>query len=140
MNTWQNRVLTALLFAAVMALHAFCLEGKPNTPMGMLVFHGSAAAVDLALLRATPMLLDGQLCDDMQLLCWFSVAVNFAGWILYMVYAPPYFYNTIQWVLSCIQWGRLFLVDGDNAHNMGLHLVRRVASGRPKLYFRKKNQ
>ena len=140
MNTWQNRVLTALLFFAALWLHAACLEGKPNTPMGMLVFHGSAAMVDLALLRAVPLFLDGNLCDDMQLLCWASIAVNFGGWILYMAYTPPYFYNTIQWILSYIQWGRLFIVDGNNVNRMGLHLVRRLTPNRPKLHLRKKNQ
>lgn len=140
MNTWLDRVLTALLFGATMWLHEVCLDGKPNTPLGLLIFHGSAAAVDLALLRSVPFLLKGKLCDDMELLCWLSIAVNFMGWILYMAYAPPYFYNTIQWLLSVIQWGRLLIVDGNNVNRMGLHLVRRFAPNRPKLYFRKKNQ
>lgn len=130
MNTWQKRVLTFLVFVLALSVHAFCLDDSPNTPMGMLVFHGSAGLVDLTLLYATPSLLNGKLCDDIQTTCLWSIALNFEGWLLYMAYAPPYIYNTSVWFLNFMQWGRLLVTDENNANYMGRNLVRRSANGR----------
>lgn len=137
MNPWRSRLLTALLFLAVMKLHEYLAEWMPNTPCGMLVFHGSAALFDLILLLCVPYFVEGRLCDDMQTLCLASMIVNFVGWILYMAYAPPIFYNSVQWGLAYVQWLRLFLVDRDDSHPLGLHLVRGGHHGRSKLHFGK---
>lgn len=118
----------------MMKAHEFSTSGLPNSPAGMLTFHGSAALCDLILLYAVPVFLADRLCDDMQALCIASMVVNFVGWILYMAYAPPIFYNVISWVVAYVQWGRLLLVDRDDIDPMGLHLVRGLNHGRSKLY------
>lgn len=129
-NSWHKRIFTLLLFVVAMYIHAYSMDDVENTPMGMLVFHGSAGLVDLTLLYAVPMLLKGKLCDDMQMLCFFYIGLNFAGWLLYMAYAPPVIYNTTAWVLTYIQWGRLLVTDETNANHMGRNLVRRSINGR----------
>jgi hypothetical protein len=110
---------------AVVKVHSEIASGLGNTPVGMLMFHGSAALTDLLLLHCAPTLLSGALCDDMQNLCLVSIVANFAGWLLYLAYTPPEFYNSFMWGLGCVQSLRLFLVDSDDANHMGLHLVRR---------------
>ena len=134
MTPWRSRILVGLLLYAANMMHELCTAALPNTPAGMLLFHGSAALADLLLLWAMPVLLSDRLCDDMQTLCLVFIVVNFVGWIAYMAYAPPIFYNVISWSLAYVQWGRLLLVDGDNADYLGLHLVRGRHHGRPQFY------
>lgn len=113
MTTWRSRLLTGLAFLLAIDVHQYCTADLPNTPGGMLLFHGSAAAVDLLLLFAVPRFVSGRLCDDMESLCLASILVNFVGFLAYMAYAPPTVYNVLSWSLSYVQWGRLLLVDGD---------------------------
>lgn len=134
MTPWRSRIAAGMLFYAAMVLHEICTVDLPNSPIGMFVFHGSAALVDLILLYAVPALLAERLCDDMQTLCLVSIVVNFVGWIAYMAYAPPIFYNVISWSLAYVQWGRLLLVDSDDVNHLGFHLVRGSDNGRPQFY------
>lgn len=134
MIVWRSRICIGSLFLAMMHLHEISTSALPNTPAGMLMFHGSAALCDLILLRAVPVLLTDRLCDDMQTLCLVSIVVNFVGWIAYMAYAPPIFYNVISWSLAYVQWGRLLLVDGDDTDHLGFHMVRGRHHGRPQFY------
>jgi hypothetical protein len=137
MIMWRSRLFTALLFFAAMEIHELSTADLPNSSVGMLMFHGSAALVDLILLYAVPALTKDRLCDDMQALCLASIVVNFVGWILYMAYAPPIFYNVLSWSLAYAQWLRLFMVDSNDAHHLGFHLVRGADHGRAQFYTRK---
>ncbi len=134
MISWRSRIATGVLFYAVMMMHELSTSSLPNTPAGMLMFHGSAALVDLILLCAVPVLLTGRLCDDLETLCLVSMVVNFLGFLAYLAYAPPAFFNWFMWGLAYVQWGRLLLVDGDDADYLGLHLVRGRHPGWPKFY------
>ena len=116
--------MLALVFALAMWIHSVVMDGVPNTDEGMLQFHLSAAAVDLLLLYSTPRFVSGDLCRDMQTLCLVSMIANFVGWIAYVAYAPPIFYNTFMWGLSYVQWIRLLLVDRHGTDNLGFDLVR----------------
>ena len=129
-NTMQKRLFALAVFITALYLHAYCMGGVENTPMGMLTFHGSAGLVDLFLIYAIPFLLKEKLCDDIQKLCLFDIALNFGGWLLYMAYAPPVIYDTLSWTLTFIQWGRLLVTDENNANYMGRNLVRRSINGR----------
>lgn len=125
MTTWRSRLFAGLLLLAMTKLHAFSTADLPNTPLGMLVFHGSAALIDLVVIYAIPSMLTGSLCDDIQALSLGFMVVNFVGWIAYMAYAPPIIFNMISWSLCYVQFARLFIVDVDDVDSMGLHLVRR---------------
>jgi hypothetical protein len=125
MNTWRSRFIVFAAFWLVMQIHGDVTHCLPNTPGGMLVFHGSAAAVDLFLLYCVPWLLEGRLCDDIQTLCLVSIVANLAGWLLYLAYASPVLYNTFMWGLAYVQWLRILVVDRNDADTLGFHLVRR---------------
>jgi hypothetical protein len=111
MNGWRSRLGIALLIVAAMSAHSYSMGGATNSPIGMLVFHGSAALVDFALLLATPYWLVGKLCDDTETLMLLSIIGNAMGWGLYMAYAPPVFYDVCMYGLSIAQWLRLLYVD-----------------------------
>lgn len=91
----------------------------------MLVFHGTAATIDLFLLYSAPRLLEGKLCDDIQTLCLVSIVGNALGWMLYLAYLPPVFFNTFMWGLGYVQLARLFMVDRHDDNTLGCDLVRR---------------
>lgn len=135
MNGWRSRVLLAALMLLTMQIHAAVMADVPNTDGGMLQFHLSAAVVDLFLLYCAPRFTAGRLCGDMQTLCLVSIVANFVGWIAYMAYAPPIFYNTFMWGLSYVQWARLLLVDRHGDDCLGLYLVRGANRGWRQTYF-----
>lgn len=124
-----GRLLTVLLLVATWFAHHHATAGLPNTPTGMLAYHGSAALVDLFILATLPRFLAGQLCDDLQTTCLLSIVANFAGWLAYMAYAPPSYYNTVMLGLSIVQFIRLLLVDGDAYPAIGRGVVRRPHLG-----------
>lgn len=125
MNDWRFRLLMAAIGWLAMDIHSDVTANLPNTDMGMLAFHGSAAAVELVLIFCMPWLLEGRLCDDMQTLSLVSMIANALGWALYLASLPPVFYNTFMWGLSCVQLGRLLMVDRHDADTLGCDLVRR---------------
>ncbi|MFS2027056.1 hypothetical protein [Massilia sp. CT11-137] len=111
MNSWRARCLAGASILLAMYGHAWATGHLPNTPEGMLMFHGSAALLDLLLLYAAPALLHGRLCADAQRLLLASIVGNFAGWLLYVAYVSPTFYNCFMWVLTYAQLLRLFIPD-----------------------------
>ncbi len=125
MNILRFRVIFALVILLTWYVHLQVTHTLPNTPEGMLLFHGSAATVDLFLVYSAPQLLEGKLCDDTQKLCLASIVGNAVGWAFYLAYLPPVFYNTFMEILGYVQLARLFMVDGHDANTLGSYLVRR---------------
>lgn len=125
MNLLRFRILFALVIWLAWYVHSMVSNSLPNTPEAMLVFHGSAATVDLFLLYSVPRLLEGKLCDDTQTLCLVSIVGNALGWALYLAYIPPVFFDTFMWGLGYVQLARLFMVDNHDANTLGCDLVRR---------------
>lgn len=121
---WRARLLMVLLIALAAVGHGSLLRGIPNTPAGMFAFHGSAALVDLALMYATPAVLYGHVARDTQALLLLSIIGNATGWVLYMAYVSPVYYNGFMWGLSGAQAIRLLMVSDDGLDSLGLHLVR----------------
>jgi hypothetical protein len=98
----------------------------------MLLYHGSGALVDLLMLFAAPAVLRGRLCVDSQKLLLASIVGNAAGWLLYMAYAPPIFYNLYMVGLTYAQLMRLIIPDR-YVDSIGSTLVRHpdyLGSGR----------
>lgn len=115
-----------LLLIVAQQGHAVLTSGVSNTVGGMLLFHGSAALCDAALLCCAPRLLSGRLCDDLETLCLVSMVGNALGWALYLAYAPPVLFNVFMTGLGYVQAIRLFYVGRDDAdRSMGSDLVRR---------------
>ncbi len=90
----------------------------------MLIFHGGAALADLALIHCAPAFLSGPACDDTQTLCLISIVANFIGWLLYLAFFSPIYYDLFMWVLGYVQSMRLLIVDSDDANPVGVHMVR----------------
>ena len=123
MNSWQSRCVAASLMLLAIYGHGWATHQLPNTPVDMLLFHGSAALVDLLMLFSAPAVLNGRLCADTQKLLFASIVGNFAGWALYMAYVSPIFYNYGMLALTCVQLLRLFMPDR-HVDYPRVHLVR----------------
>jgi hypothetical protein len=132
MNSWRARIVAASLMLLAIYGHGWATHQLPNTPVDMLLYHGSGALVDLLMLFAAPAVLRGRLCVDSQKLLLASIVGNAAGWLLYMAYAPPIFYNLYMVGLTYAQLMRLIIPDR-YVDSIGSTLVRHpdyLGSGR----------
>lgn len=111
MNSWRSRAVAAAFVLLTTYAHGWATRLLPNMPVDMLLFHGSAALVDLLLLYLAPAVIKGRLCVDSQKLLLASIVGNAAGWLLYMAYVSPIFYNTYMVGLTYAQLLRLFIPD-----------------------------
>lgn len=138
-RSWKARLLYGCALWAADIVHHNLVAGVSNTPEGMLIYHGSAAATDFLLLVCAAHHLKGRLSTDMQMLCWFSMVANFCGWLLYLAYAPPLTYDIAIKVLGYGQFLRLILAVND-ADPVGLHLVRGRSFIGAQLHYREANK
>ena len=113
---WRGRLLIALLICAGFFTHAYILRDIPNSPEWMLFFHGTAAAVDLLILFCARFFLENDIRTDFEILCLLSVLGNFFGWIAYLAYLPPIYYDSGMWALTAITALRL-MIKGDHEDN-----------------------
>ena len=133
---WKARLLYACTLWLTGVVHHNLVCDVSNTPAGMLVYHGLAAGTDFLLLVLAAHLLRGRLSNDMQTLCWISMVVNFAGWLLYLAYAPPITYNYAIGILGYVQLLRLLPV-GIYADRPGQRFIPGPDFGGPKLHYEK---
>lgn len=139
MNDWRARSLCALVFFLAMLGYSGITSGLPNTPGGMLVFHGGAAAVDFLLLYCVPYFLNGRLAFLIETSCLVSIIWNFVGWLAYMAYSPPLVYNAAAWGLSYVQWCIILLVDRHDINRLGFGVVRGACNKGQQPYFTEAN-
>lgn len=106
----------AMVFVLVLAglAHAATSDATPNTPFGMAVFHGVAALVDILILLTVSNVLDGSVRRHTQSLLCASAAGNLFGYVLYMLYVSPAYYDGFMWALTALQIARLlYVAKGD---------------------------
>lgn len=124
MNSRATRYqVCAAMLLAILA-HACATDSAPNTPAAMLVYHGSGALIDWMLAMIFTAVLVGWQKKAMQWLMLAAIAGNFAGWLLYMAYVSPIYYNVSMWGLTCVQCLCLLYPDGKHADAPWLALVR----------------
>lgn len=123
-NSWAARCLYGLTLWLSGAAHHILVGGIENTPEGMFVYHLSAAATDYMLLISASSVLAGRLVRNMQALCFMSMIVNFAGWVLYMAYSPPSTYDYAILGIGYVQFGILFTVGLYGTDRVGDGIVR----------------
>jgi hypothetical protein len=136
----KSRLLYGLALWASGAAHSLVVGGIENTPVGLFVYHMSAAMVDYWLLICAAYSLSGRLSTDMQNLCLFSMIINFIGWVLYMAYAPPFSYNTAIMALGYVQYIRLITTGIYGPDRAGDYLFRGHDSICSKLHYEKAQQ
>lgn len=103
MNSWSARFRLLLVIALFVFAHGILTISLQNTPVSMLVFHGSAALIDWMLALVTPFFLSGYRCKLVQWTMIGSIVGNFAGWLLYMHHVSPVYFNTTMWILTVVQ-------------------------------------
>lgn len=137
LNGWKARLLFGCAIWLADISHHNLVLNVSNTPEGMLVYHGSAALFDLALLICASSVLYGRLADDMQRLCWLSMAVNATGWFLYLAWQTPNFYNSAIEVLGYVQLARLLTMGLYGIDRVGDSVFRGHSPYRPELHHEK---
>lgn len=135
-TSYRARLMYASALWGSSVVHHNLVHGVSNTPEGMFVYHGSAAATDFLLLIFAANLLSGRLSKDMQILCWLSMVVNFCGWLLYLAYSPPIAYQYAIKALGYVQFLRLLPV-GIYVDRAWQRLVRSHHPSGPQLHFEK---
>jgi hypothetical protein len=111
MNSLLLRFQVFLCMALALAAHAFATDLAANDPEGMAVYHGSGMIMDALLALAVTSALTGQRGRIMGWLMAASIAVNLGGWLLYMAYVSPAYYNGAMWSLTAAQVACLFMSD-----------------------------
>jgi hypothetical protein len=113
MNGWMSRMATALAFGLLQWMHSF-IEVS-NDPQGLLIYHGSAALFDLAAIYIVSELLTGNLARDLNCLTLASIGINGLGWLGYLLYLDPFWYDSVLTSLIIVSYLRLFVTGFDNA-------------------------
>lgn len=140
MNTWHDRLLIGLLLLLFQQSWNAVNAPLPNTQEWALFFFGGAAALEYAVCRAMPKVLQGRLCDDMQVLAGMCIALDALGFAGYMTKTPSVYYNFLMEVLGYVQWARLLFVDSNYARSVWDSVVRGVTAGRSKIDFKAKTR
>lgn len=115
MNGWRQRLMMIFAISMATVIHDWVMLDCANTPEMMLIYHGSAGAIDLFLLWIVQHHISGRLCDHIQASCIASVVINYVGYRLYMAYSPPDLYNYLIAGLSYVQYLRLLYVGRHDA-------------------------
>lgn len=109
MNSLSLRIKVALGVLLALAAHAFATDQAPNTPEGMFIYHISGALMDAMLGAVVTFALMGARGRVMSYLMLASVITNVAGYVLYMLYMSPVYYNAAMWSLTAAQFAVLFV-------------------------------
>lgn len=133
MNTWRDRLHIGLLLLLFQQVWLEVNAPLPNTREWALFFFGGAATLEYAVCRAMPKVLQGRLCDDMQVLAGVCIAFDALGFLGYMTKTSSFYYNTVMWGLSYVQWARLLFVDSNHARSVWDSVVRGITHGRPQV-------
>jgi len=117
MNKLRSVVVLAVLFWLTFKLFEVVAKLRPPGEEWDVAYFVGAATIDWLMYRATPHLIAGKLCRDVELLCIASMFTHAIGFALYMVWYPPYFHN---WTIKAINYVlafKLITTGGGNAFN-----------------------
>lgn len=134
LKEWQSRLMAAVAIFFIQSAHQYGANDAANTPLGMLIYHGSAMMADFCIIVVASEILRSRISLDIQCLNMAAMAVNALGWIFYLAYLPPLLYDAMIMALGYAQWIRLLWMDDDAVNTLRAGLVRRDATGSPKLH------
>lgn len=109
MSALSLRIKVALGVLLALAAHACATDNTPNTPEGMFIYHVSGALMDTMLCFVVTFALSGLRGRIMGWLMVAAIATNVIGYVLYMLYVSPAYYNTAMWSLTAAQFAVLFV-------------------------------
>ena len=121
LTEWQRRLMAGAAFFVISWVHGHSF-GFKNTPELMLICHGSAVAADLAVIYIAGYALTGRISRDIMYINLCAIIVNFMGFLAYMAYLPPSFYNKAMAGVIFAQWARLIWTD-DVASFLRFHVL-----------------
>jgi len=85
----EERRFSALLFSCLSLVHYFVFYDFDG-----LAYYGSAALFDLMVILFTVKLrITSTMICDLHNICIASILLNGIGWVMWMLYMPPYAYN-----------------------------------------------
>jgi len=80
--------------AALVCAAAYLIHDALFSELTGLEYYASAAAFDAGVVAITAnMTYTCRLIKDIHRVCLISIALNVAGWVIYMLYVPPALYN-----------------------------------------------
>lgn len=105
MNRLRSIVALAALFCLTFKLFEVAAKLRPPGEEWDVAYFVGAATIDWLMYRATPHLIAGKLCRDVELLCIASMVTHTIGFALYMGWYPPHFHN---WTIKAINYALAF--------------------------------
>lgn len=144
MNTWPACALLGALFYAVAKSFDRLIPFRPSGEFWDMAYYLLAATCDWLLFRNAHWFVRGKLHRDIQALYTASIVANAFGYVLYLAWSPPSFYN---WIIQGINYAiaiRLIITGGhdvlnhfDNRHGgsgIRRHPIRRSGVHPEKAY------
>jgi cell division protein FtsX len=89
--------------ALALLAHACATDMVANDPEGMAIYHFSGAIMDALLCFVVTGALSGLRGRLMGWLMAASIGANVVGYVLYMGYVSPVYYNAAMWSLTAAQ-------------------------------------
>lgn len=132
MNRLRSRFALLLLFWGSAKGFDVLITTRPPGEYWDMAYFGSAATVDWAMYRLTPLFVAGDLRRDVEALCIASIVTNALGFALYMADSPPSIYNWIIKGINYVLAIRLTIMGGGDVFNYfdWRGLVRGAFTGR----------
>ena len=107
----KRRRPAALIFALFTSWHDMFMSG-----LNGISYYASAAGFDLAIIMLTANLIKmPKLTVDLHRICGISIALNFYGWIMWMLYLSPFSYNMAFAMLYI--WTIIVLIKDEGVYN-----------------------
>ena len=111
-----QRIVAAAIFFSVTMLHDTYLSHHDG-----LAYYSSAAILDLVLLAMLGFLKPAtKTIVQLQTVCILSIMANFAGWVLWMLYLSPIYYNGM---FVCIYTLALFVLLEKEGRDVGIYTL-----------------
>lgn len=101
------RLYAALVFSSIIYAHEYFMSSADG-----LLYYGSAALFDLIAVVILGMINPlPKMVLRLQVICMLFIFVNFAGWLLWFTYKPPFYYDLACAVLFAATLVALLLRD-----------------------------
>jgi|SRR6516164_7511850 hypothetical protein len=137
-ESWKTRLAAAALLLAADGLYHLCF-----TPPSFPLYYFIVGFWDGAMIGVLRWILgSNSLTHDLQRIKLAWVFLHAFGFVLYMLYLPPFVYDFFLKALKVLEWARLFMVrnvDKSPKNSWRFDLVRGHPDGGQKRFARTEN-